>query len=182
MLDQSTANRVDYLILAKEIEDFLYGEADLLDERRYEDWLNLFAEEIRYWMPMRKNLAFSDRDRDITQQDDVAWIDDDKLTLTKRVQQIMTGVHWAEEPMSRVSRLISNIRMEEPRSRLEEGETALVKCHFLVHRSRLQDESDMIAGRRSDMLRRVGDSFQFVERKIIIDQSVLMAKNLSFFL
>lgn len=178
---EPTVNRQDYLSLMREIEDFMYMEADLLDERKFEQWLDLFDDDLHYWMPMRKNMAFRDQDQDITGPDDVAWFDDDKVTLTKRVQQILTGVHWAEEPLSRVSHLVSNIRLEPPLSRLPEAETATVKCHFLVHRNRLETETDFLAGRRVDVLRRAGDSFRIVERKIIIDQSVLLAKNLTFF-
>ena len=50
--------RIARLLLTQEIAEFLYREADLLDERRYEDWLGLLAEDIRYWMPMRRNVKF----------------------------------------------------------------------------------------------------------------------------
>ena len=77
--------RLAYLSLIREIEDFLYREADLLDERRYDEWLNLFADDLTYWMPMRKNVGWEDRDKDITDEDDTAWIHEDKATLAKRV-------------------------------------------------------------------------------------------------
>jgi 3-phenylpropionate/cinnamic acid dioxygenase small subunit len=174
---QLSPERLAYISLMREIEDFLYAEAELLDEREFEKWLDLFTDDLRYWMPMRKNLEFRDRDKDITGADDIAWIDDDKITLTKRVKQIMTGIHWAEEPMSRVSHLISNIRMvEQP-----DSATFRVKSHFLVHRNRLETETDFIAGRREDLLRRVDGGFRIAWRKIVIDQTVLLAKNLTFF-
>ena len=134
--------RLAYLDLMREIEDFLYLEADLLDERKYEEWLKLFTDDTVYWMPMRKNLAFEDRDRDITAENDVAWMHDDKATLEKRVKQIMTGIHWAEEPLSRYSHLITNIRIEGSADLKAEGSTALVKSRFLVHRNRLETETD----------------------------------------
>ena len=170
--------RLVYIHLMREIEDFLYAEADLLDERQFEKWLDLLTDDVRYWMPMRKNLAFEDRDRDITGDDDVAWIDDDKTTLTKRVKQILTGIHWAEEPLSRVSHLVSNIRLV----RQIDSNTCLVKSHFIVHRNRLETETDFIAGRREDLLRRIDGTLKIASRKIIIDQAVLLAKNLTFFL
>jgi 3-phenylpropionate/cinnamic acid dioxygenase small subunit len=175
---QPTPARLAYISLMREIEDFLNMEADLLDEREFERWLDLFTEDVRYWMPMRKNLEFRDRDRDITDENDVAWIDDDKATLTKRVKQILTGIHWAEEPLSRVSHLISNIRLAQ---QIDDA-TYLVKSHFIVHRNRLETETDFIAGRREDTLRRVDQGLKIARRKIIIDQAVLMAKNLTFFL
>jgi 3-phenylpropionate/cinnamic acid dioxygenase small subunit len=178
---QGPAGRIAYLSLMREIEDFLFLEADLLDEREFEAWLDLIADDIRYHMPMRKNLAYRDRALDITAEGDIAWFDDDKEMLVKRVEQIRTEVHWAEEPLSRVSRLVSNIRLADPAA--DPGAAELrVKSHFLVHRNRLEHESDYLAGRRVDVLRRAGGVFKIARRTIIIDQSVLLAKNLTFFL
>lgn len=175
-------DRLAYLDLMREIEDFLHAEADLLDERHYTAWLDLFTEDVRYWMPIRKNVAFEDRAKETTAEDDIAWIDDDKLTLSKRVQQLLTGIHWAEEPVSRVSHVVSNIRLTEPVTRIAEGESALVKCRFLVYRNRLETETDLLVGRREDTLRRVGGQLKIARRKILIEQSTLLAKNLTVFL
>jgi hypothetical protein len=43
---------IAHILLKQQIEEFLYQEAELLDERRYEDWLELLADDVRYWMPM----------------------------------------------------------------------------------------------------------------------------------
>lgn len=177
-----STERLAYIDLMREIEDFLHHEADLLDERRFEAWLELFTDDVRYWMPIRKNLPFDQAHRDITDENDVSWIDDDKVTLGKRVKQILTGIHWAEEPLSRTSHLITNIRLVEPATLLAEGSTALVRSRFLVHRNRLETETDFFVGRREDTLRRVNGTLRIARRKIIIDQSVLLAKNLTVFL
>jgi 3-phenylpropionate/cinnamic acid dioxygenase small subunit len=174
--------RLSYLSLLREVEDLFYGEADLLDERHYEQWLDLFTEDTVYWMPMRKNVPWEERDRDVTSADDVSWMQDDKETLTKRVKQLLTGIHWAEEPLSRVSHLITNIRLVDPVQSLGEGETMRVKCRFFVYRNRLETETDVLVGRREDTLRRAGGQLKVARRKIIIEQSVLMAKNLTVFL
>src|SRR5216684_5805998 len=101
--------RIDRLLLGQEIADFLYREAELLDERRYEEWLALLADDIRYWMPMRRNVKFGDNEREFTREGtDIAWFDEGKDTLTRRVRQIQTGIHWAEEPQSRIAHLVSN--------------------------------------------------------------------------
>ena len=177
-----SADRLSYLSLVREVEDLYFREADLLDERRYEQWLGLFAEDAVYWMPMRKNVPWEERDRDITAEDDVAWIHDDKETLSKRVQQLLTGIHWAEEPLSRVSHLITNIRLVERVPSLAEGAALPVTCRFLVYRNRLETETDLLVGRREDVLRRVGGGLKVARRKIILEQSVLKAKNLTVFL
>ena len=176
--------RLAYLSLMREIEDLLYREADLLDERHYEEWLELFTDDVTYWMPMRKNLAWEDRESDITDEDDIAWIHDDKITLAKRVQQIMTGIHWAEEPLSRVSHMITNIRLAEPVDIAAAAGNAefAVKARFLVYRNRLETETDFLVGRRHDVIRRVDGALKFARRKIILEQSVLLANHLTVFI
>ena len=100
------------LLLKEEIEQFLYHEAELLDERRYEEWLALFAEDAQYFMPMRRNVPHTELDREFTREGlDVNWFDEGKDTLGRRVKQILTGVHWAEEPPSRICHMISNVRI-----------------------------------------------------------------------
>ena len=91
--------------LREEIEDFLYLEADLLDQRRFNEWLDLLAEDLVYFMPIRRNVKFGQHaERENTRQGEgISWFDEDKWTLGKRVEQILTGVHYAEEPLSRVT-------------------------------------------------------------------------------
>ncbi len=102
-----SGDRVARLLLTQEIAEFLYAEAELLDERRYDDWLALLADDIRYWMPMRRNVKFGDTEREFTREaEDIAWFDEGKETLTRRVRQIQTGIHWAEEPQSRIAHLV----------------------------------------------------------------------------
>ena len=173
--------RLNYVDLMREIEDFFYKEADLLDEREYDQWLELLTEDVVYWMPMRKNVSFANRSDDITAEDDVAWFHDDKETLRKRVKQIQTGLHWADEPISRVAHVITNIRLADPISALGEGAKATTKCRFIVYRNRLESETDFLVGRREDTLTRVRGELKIARRKIILDQSVLLAKNLTMF-
>lgn len=171
------AEELRQLRLAREIEQFLYAEAEILDERRFDDWLELFADDARYWMPMRRNVKFGEQDRETTREgEEVAWFDEGKETLIQRVQQIHTGIHWAEEPQSRVCHMVSNIQILEA-----DGSEARVKSRFLVYRSRLETETDFFVGKREDTLRRVGNSWKIVRRAIFLDQNVLLAKNLTIF-
>jgi 3-phenylpropionate/cinnamic acid dioxygenase small subunit len=176
-----TRERLAQLDLIREIEDFFYREADLLDEREYDQWLDLLTEDIVYWMPMRKNVSYANRGKDITAEDDVAWFHDDKETLRKRVKQIQTGIHWADEPISRVAHVITNIRLVDPIAALDEGAKAATKCRFIVYRNRLESETDLLVGRREDTLTRMRGQLRIARRKIILDQSVLLAKNLTMF-
>jgi len=177
-----TSPQLARLLLKQEIEDFLYQEAEILDERRYEEWLDLLCEDIRYYMPMRRNVKFGELDREFTREgQDINWFDEGKDTLTRRVKQILTGVHWAEEPLSRICHMVSNVQVLEASPSASEPTEVKIKSRFLVYRNRVQTETDFLVGKREDVLRKVNGGWNIAKRKIILDQSVLMAKNLTFF-
>ncbi len=96
---------LDDLLLKAEVETFLHQEAELLDSRRFEAWLDLLADDLVYFMPQRRNVRFGDHaEAENTRQGEgISWFDEDRWTLTKRVEQILTGVHYAEEPLSRTT-------------------------------------------------------------------------------
>ena len=170
---------LDRLLLKEEIEAFLYREAELLDERRYEEWLDLFAEDAHYFMPMRRNVPRDEPEREFTRAGtDVNWFDEGKDTLTRRVKQILTGVHWAEEPPSRTCHLICNVQVSAAGSSPAE---VTVKSRFLVYRNRVETETDVLVGRREDVLRRDNGGWKIARRRIVLDQNVLLAKNLTVF-
>jgi 3-phenylpropionate/cinnamic acid dioxygenase small subunit len=173
------SDALDRLLLKEEIEDFLYHEVELLDDRRYEDWLALFTEDAHYFMPMRRNVPHTELDREFTREGlDVNWFDEGKDTLGRRVKQILTGVHWAEEPPSRICHMISNVRILAGGAGSAE---VTVGCRFLIYRNRVETETDLLVGKREDVLRREDGRWRIARRKIVLDQSVLLAKNLTFF-
>ena len=174
--------RINRLLLKDEIEQFLYQEAELLDERRFEEWLDFLTEDIRYWMPMRRNVKFGELVREFTREGhDINWFDEGKDTLVRRVNQILTGVHWAEEPLSRVCHSVSNIQILDATPSLSQPTEVSIKCRFLVYRNRVETETDILVGKREDTLRNVNGQWKIAQRKIILDQNVLLAKNLTFF-
>ena len=172
---------IAYYELKQEIEEFLYQEADLLDGRRFREWLDLLAEDLVYFMPIRRNVKFGEHDeRENTRQGEgISWFDEDKWTVTKRVEQVLTGVHYAEEPLSRVTHLVSNVRLLDIRPSVENPHEVTVGCRFLVYQSRVEYENYTFIGRRTDVLRRNGDAWLIARRELILEQNVLLAKNLS---
>ena len=171
------------LLLQREVEDFLYREADLLDARRFDDWLALFTEDARYWMPMRRNVPAHDGDREFTREGtDVNWFDEGKDTLARRVAQLATGLHWAEEPPSRICHMVSNVQVVHASPSAESPSEVTVRCRFLVYRNRVETETDLLVGKREDTLRRVDGAWKIARRMVVLDQSVLLATNLTFFI
>ena len=103
-------------------------------------------------------------------------------TLIQRVEQLRTGIHWAEEPLSRVSHLVSNIRLLSVRPDPVDPSEVEVGCRFLVYRNRVATETDLWVGRRTDRWRRVDDRWRLAHRMLLLDQNVLLAKNLTVLL
>ena len=178
----SQKGKIAQVLLKYEIEEFLYQEAEILDERRFEEWLELLTEDIRYFMPIRRNVKFGELDREFTREgQDINWFDEGKDTLTRRVNQLLTGIHWAEEPLSRICHIISNVQVLEAIPSASEPTEVKIKSRFLVYRNRVETETDILVGKREDVLRKVNGDWNVAQRRIILDQNVLMAKNLTFF-
>ena len=178
----TTESNIAQILLKNEIEEFLFHEAELLDERNIEEWLDLLTDDIRYWMPMRRNVKFGELDREFTREGlDINWFDEGKDTLERRVKQILTGVHWAEEPLSRICHFVTNVQILNAAPSASDPAEVSVKCRFLIYRNRVETETDFLIGKREDTLRKVGGSWKIAGRKIILDQNVLLAKNLTFF-
>ena len=170
------------LLLKQEVEDFLQAEADLLDARRFEEWLALFADDVRYYMPLARNLPADQLAAEFgAEGQDANWIDEGLETLRQRVKQLATGVHWAEQPPSRTTHMISNLALTAVRPDDGEAHEVETRCRFLVYRNRLQTEEYFYVGKRNDRLRRVDGEWRISRREIYLDQNVLLAKNLSVF-
>jgi 3-phenylpropionate/cinnamic acid dioxygenase small subunit len=172
-----------YYRLKADIEDFLYAEAELLDDRKFREWLDLLAEDISYFMPIRRNVKFGQQaDRENTRQGEgISWFDEDKWTLSKRVDQILTGVHFAEEPLSRVCHLVTNVQIRRVEPSLDNPREVEIGCRFLVYQNRVEYETYTFVGKRSDRLRKTAQGWKIAKREILLDQNVLLAKNLSTF-
>ncbi|MGW5755205.1 3-phenylpropionate/cinnamic acid dioxygenase subunit beta [Nocardia rhamnosiphila] len=172
--------RQPYLELIREIEDLYYREADLLDDRDFEMWLDLLDDDLVYWMPLVRNVSSRESGAHTDQGADMAWFDEDKHTLRKRVAQLRTGMHWSEEPVSRVTRMVTNIRIAEHDPAAGE---IVVRSKFVLYQNRQEDEVNLFAGKRRDTWRRRNDAggWGLRRREILLDQNVLLAKSLTVF-
>ncbi len=174
----------------REVEQFLYREARMLDNRQFREWLEMLADDVHYWMPIRSNryplnskaLMILDgsryEDAEVSGEKDLALMDEDKDSLTRRVDRLDTGMAWAEDPPSRTRHIITNIEVEAGDT---EGELR-VYSNFFMYRTRAETEEDFYVGSREDVLRRVGGQLRIASRKILLDQTVLLPKNISNFL
>ena len=167
-----------------EVEQFYYEEAELLDDGRFADWLELLADDLDYWMPTRTNRLRRQQALSIAARGEAGYYDETKESLAWRIRRFDSGMAWAEDPPSRTRHLITNIvvRHIDPGQHPDfSAEDLEVRSAFLVYRNRLEREENVFAGRRVDILRRTEEGWRVARRVILLDQHVLQAKNISTF-
>lgn len=161
----------------RKVEQFLYREARLLDEERYDDWLGLLTDDIRYWMPgvqtrHRRDVASAPLDQRM------AMFDDDLLNLKRRVRRFQNETTWAEDPPTRHCHIVTNVEAFPGQTAGEiEARSVVISI-----RNRNEAEEDWAAARRRDRLREVDGSLKLAYREIHLTQSVWLSKNLNTFL
>jgi len=155
-----------------EILEFLYREAELIDTYQYDAWIALFANDIRYVMPVRttqfltKGAGFHD----------VAFFDENLTSLRTRVKRLQTEFAWAETPPSRSRHFVSNVLVEAAGRPSEFA----VHSNFMITRTRADHGHQMFTGQRADVLRRDdAHGWKIAERRILVDQTVITGTNLS---
>src|SRR3954463_13551649 len=82
---------------------FIYKEARLQDEHRYEAWEALWTDDGVYWVPANGD--------DIDPEKEMSIIYDNRSRIALRVRQLLTGKHFTQTPQSRLRRLVSNIEL-----------------------------------------------------------------------
>ncbi len=160
-----------------EVQQFLFREARLLDERRFKEWVELFTDDALYWAPILTNRTGRDARLEVQKFGESAHFEDGKVSLTNRVKRFDTGMAWAEVPPSRTRHLISNVEIEP----IEGSEDLRVRSAFIVYRSHLESDEEIYAGARTDVLRRRGDGWAIARREIHLDQGTILGKNLAIF-
>ncbi|HYZ55912.1 MAG TPA: 3-phenylpropionate/cinnamic acid dioxygenase subunit beta [Streptosporangiaceae bacterium] len=163
-------------LITLSVQRFLAEECLALDERRFRDWLDMFAEDGRYEVPVR-----------VTREKDAEWqlsprsriFDDDKRTLEIRIRRLETDFAWAEQPPSRTRHHLSNILVDPG----DDPGTYLVRSNCLIYRSRGDQAAyDIVSAQRRDVIREDGQRWLFVHRWAALDQSTVSTHNLSFFI
>ena len=115
-----------------EAEDLLFHEARLLDERRFQAWLDLYTDDAVYWMPARWG------QESIT--DEVSLMHDDRMSLQARIGRLMHPRAHAQMPPSRTVHMMTNIRLSGDHEGL-----ARVQSACLFHEFRAPDRTTLAA-------------------------------------
>lgn len=150
----------------QQVEQFIYYEADLMDEHRYDEWLALWTDDALYWVP-------SGRD-DIDPKREISLIYDDRVRLQVRITRLKSGFAHAQEPKSRMRRVVSNIVTQEAKN----GDI-VVFSNFLLTELR-RGKQDTFAGRTIHRLRPDNGSFRLVSKKVLLVNNDEHIDNLTF--
>lgn len=163
------------LRLKLEVEDFLITEAELLDDRRLHDWLELLADEVDYRIPVRLSRVRVGGGPEYSEQ--AYHLIADAGGLRTRVSRFDTGFAWAEETASRTRRLIGNIRIKDVTS-----DIVRVRSNLLMFRARDDMPATLLAGERHDVLLRTPLGLRLTERNVYLDHTYLPTENLAMLL
>jgi 3-phenylpropionate/cinnamic acid dioxygenase small subunit len=133
-------------------EDLLYHEADLLDDREFERWLDLYTDDAAYWVPARPDPSDPDRH--------VSLIYDDRARMAERVWRLTVGPAHAQIPPSATRRLITNVRVAAA-----DGSDVLIRSNFAIYEVRKGVQREL-AGRYEHLVTPHGDSWR-IRRKTV---------------
>ena len=140
-------------------------EAELLDMRQFDEWLDLYADDANYWVPAAVGQESPDNH--------VSLFYDDKPTMVARVTRLRHPEIHAQLPASRTCRLVTNIRCKPS------GEAAgpwAVYSNQLMVEYRPGWEKRLFAGRCRHVFRRDNDRWLIVRKRFdLIDSDASFA-------
>jgi len=163
----------------RQVTDFLLLEAQLMDELRFDDWLDILAPDITYQVPVR---ATHPPGQGSEFSEVMFHFNEDLESLQMRVDRLKTGHAWAEVPPSRTRHFVTNFRITADPDR---PDSYLVASNLLVTRIRGSETTwQMISGARRDRVRRCTSAagFELTHRTVYLDLTTLTTYNLAFFL
>lgn len=161
----NVVTRVD--VSPQAIEQFLYREARLADEGRYQEWVNLWTDDAIYWVPANADDYDPDRHLSI--------VYDDRESLQDRIDRLDTGKAWAQTPQSRMRRLISNI---ENRGVMENGDIEV--CSNFVLGELRRGLQTVYFAQQIHRLRPGADGLKMAFKKVMLINNNEPIHNLSF--
>lgn len=148
------------------VENFLYREARLMDRHVYDEWLALWTDDALYWVPCNED--------DIDPERHVSIVYENKRGLEDRIARLKSGAAYAQDPKSRLSRVISNIEIEE-------GSNGELVVHSTFNLTALRRRRmDTFAGRTTHTLRPDDDGFKIASKKVLLINNDEVINNLTF--
>lgn len=159
-------------------EAFLDHEAELLDDRRLDDWLGLLAEDVAYRVPIRTT---RERTAETEFSDESYHLKEDRSSLAVRIERLENDFAWSEDPPSRNRRFVSNVRITEWGE--DDWTEVRLRNNLLLFRSFDDDtEPDLLSAERHDTLRCGDSGWQLAARTVYLDHTVVPTDSLTVIL
>lgn len=136
-------------------ESFLIYEARLLDDGFFDDWVDLFTPDARYWVPSQPDQP--------DPFETVSLMYDDRRLLETRVRRLSDPRIYSQEPRSRTSRLVTNVTIEPATG--DPG--VLLRSKFLLVEYR-RDEQRLFAGTYEHRLVGEGAAMRIALKKVML--------------
>ena len=152
-----------------QVSDFLFNEAALLDARAWFDWLDLFAEGGKYWVPLKPEQADA--------KNNVSLFYENAMMREVRARRLEEQRAWSQQPVVRTARTVSNIRLTAS----DRPDEIVVKSTFMLVESRLPHQR-ILAGHYTHRLIESADSLKIVEKRVDLIDSEGIHFNLEGFL
>jgi p-cumate 2,3-dioxygenase beta subunit len=147
-----------------DVEEFLFREAELLDEWRLPEWLELFTDDAVYYVPV------TDLPPDATPDSALFYVADDRFRLSERVKRLMKRQAHAEFPHSKTRHLVSNVRIRARREdEIEVGSA------FITYRTK-DGQTDTYFGSNRHRLVPESGSFRIREKRCLLDSEGLRSQ------
>lgn len=151
--------------LQRDVEQFLYREARLMDANDYAGWLKLWADESTYWLPVN--------DDESNPHAHISLIYDNRQQLENRVWRL-SGLHaHAQRPKSRLTRVVSNVEIEP-----DSGAEVIVHSAFVLCEVR-KDTTHFWVGRNLHVLEH-GHGFSIKMKKVMLANNDTIMPNVTF--
>ncbi|VVQ24943.1 MULTISPECIES: aromatic-ring-hydroxylating dioxygenase subunit beta [Pseudomonas] len=88
----------------RQIEQFLYQEARLLDERRFWEWDKLFTDTGMYWVPHKHEQA--------NPFDHISLFWENRMLREVRIRRVENARNWSQQPQTQTAHLVGNVMVE----------------------------------------------------------------------
>lgn len=152
--------------LTDRVTRFIYLEADLMDEHRFDEWLACWSDPLLYWVPCNTE------DTDPSRQ--VSLIYDDRTSLENRIARLQSPSVHSQTPRSRLRRVLSNIVINPQ----ENGEIE-VSSNFILAESR-HHRQNIFAGKNLHTLIEKDNKLLITRKKVLLIDNDDYINNLSF--
>jgi 3-phenylpropionate/cinnamic acid dioxygenase small subunit len=150
-----------------ETQLFLYREARLMDTHAYDEWLALWAESAHYWIPCNAD------DTDVSRH--VSLVNEDRVGLEDRIKRLKSGAHYAQDPKSRLSRVVSNVEVEP--DAVSGSLVVYSTFNLIAHR---KGRTDVFAGRVTHRLIPEDGEVRMASKKVVLIDNDSKIMNLTF--